>query len=98
MSAQTKDILCLLPSGINTTLSEGFLFQGNMNFSLTSSLNGVSLQWRCVSVAVGTEPFGHLTQSRVANEELASFLKRFQGGMMADWELCLHSELFPVVV
>lgn len=49
-------------------------------------------------MAVGTEPFGHLTQSRVANEEFTSFLKRFRGGMMGDWELCLHSELFPVVV
>ena len=63
-----------------------------------SSLNGVSLQWRCVSVAVGMQPFDAL--SRIANEELSNFLKGFRGGMMADWEVCLNSErdLFPIMV
>lgn len=87
----------MLPPDVSTRLSVGFLFRGNI-FFFTSSLNGVSLPWRCVSVAVEKQPFD--TCSRIANEELSNFLKGFWGGMMADWELCLHSErdLFPVVV
>lgn len=49
-------------------------------------------------MAVGMQPFD--TLSSLANEELSNFLKGFSGGMMADWEACLHSErdLFPVMV
>jgi len=49
-------------------------------------------------VAVGMQPFD--TLSGIANEELSNFLKGFRGGVMADWEACLHSErdLFPIVV
>lgn len=94
MPAQTKGILCLLPPDINTTLSEGFLFQVAWLF-LWQALwmeyhsSGGVCQWLL--------ELSHLTRSRVANEELASFLKRFWGGIVADWEPCLHSELsFPL--
>lgn len=49
-------------------------------------------------MAVGMQPFD--TLSRIANEEFFNFLKGFWGDLIADWEVCLHSErdLFPVVV
>lgn len=98
MSAQTEDILCVLPPDVSASLSVGFLFRGNVIIFFPSSLNRVSLQWRCVSVAVGMQSFN--TLARIANEELSNFLKGFQGGMVADWDVCLHSErgLFPVMV
>lgn len=97
MSTQAQHMLCALPLDVSTSLSAGFLFQGNAVRRLFYQLAEYPCGGEDASVVLESS---HLTQaSRIAHEELPNFLEAFQACKMAAWEVCLPSEghLFPVM-